>query len=249
VAYLKEAAMAQDSAAGPAAAARVDSAIAEFERKSGMSIRTDILGWMGKEAALGLNGVVKGGFFPIPELSVVIQAADTTRARAFFTKLEADVATAAQSGPQSFPVQFQEEEYKGVKIRFAPTPMGEGLAPSYVIHDDYAVVTLARGTLKHMLDVKTGTGQTVRSNARYQSLGNFFPETANVVGFLDVARLLGEIGAAVTTLQQMGGQNPSPESQDTLNRVLAALTNLQAVGSYGVNDPGGVEQRFLVKIQ
>ncbi len=249
VAYVKEAAMAQDSAAGPAAAARVDSAIAEFERKSGMSIRSEILGWMGKEAALGLNGVVKGGFFPIPELSVAIQAADTAQARAFFTKLEADVAAAAQSAPQSFPVQFQEEDYKGVKIRFTPSPMGEGLAPSYAIHDDYAVVALARGTLKRMLDVKTGTGQTVRSNPRYQALGNFFPEQANVVGFLDVARLLGEIGAAVTTLQQMGGQHPSPESQDTLNRVLAALTNLQAVGSYGVNDPGGVEQRFLVNIQ
>jgi hypothetical protein len=127
--------------------------------------------------------------------------------------------------------------------------MGEGLAPSYAIHDDYAVVALARGTLKRMLDVKTEAGQTVRSNPRYQALGSFFPEKANVVGFLDVARLLGEIGAALTTLQQMGGQQPSPESQDTLNRVLAALTNLEAVGSYGVNDPGGIEQRFLVKIQ
>ncbi len=249
VAYMKDATAAQDSASAPEAAARIDSAIAEFQRQSGMNIKTDILGWMGKEATLGLTGVVKGGFFPIPELSLAIQAADTAGAKAFFGKLETQVTAAAQNAPQAFPVQFQEEDYKGVKIRFAPTPMGEGLAPAYAIHDDYVLVALSPATLKRMLDVKTGTGPAVSTSSQYQSLSGFYPAQANVVGFLDMARLLGEIGAAVSTLQQMGGQQPSPESQDTLNRVLAALRNVQAVGSFGANDPGGVEQRFLIKIQ
>jgi hypothetical protein len=50
-------------------------------------------------------------------------------------------------------------------------------------------------------------------------------------------------------MQAMGGQQPSSESQDTMNRVLTALQNIRAVGSFGVNDPNGVEQRFLIKIQ
>jgi hypothetical protein len=248
VAYMKDAAAANDSAAGPAAAAQVDSAIAGFESQVGMSIRSDILGWMGKEAAVGLNGVVEGGFFPVPELSLVIQAADAARAKAFFDKVEAQVTAAAQQS-QGFPLQFQEEDYKGTKIRFAPTPMGEGLAPAYAIHEAYVLVALSRGTLKRMLDVKTGTGQAVRANPQFQSLGGFYPAQANVVGFLDMARLLTEIGSAVSTMQQMSGKQASPESEDMMNRVLAALKNIQAVGSFGVNDPGGVEQRFLIKIQ
>jgi hypothetical protein len=249
VAYMKDAAAAADSAAGPQSAAQIDSAIAQFERQTGMNVKTDILGWMGREATLGLNGVVKGGFFPIPELSLAIQANDAANAQAFFTKLEAQVTAAAQNSPQGFPVQFQEEEYKGVKIRFAPTPMGEGLAPAYAIHDDYALIALSRGTLKHMLDAKTGAVPGVAKSAQYQRLGGFYPAEANVVGFLDTARLIGEIGSAVTTMQAMSGQQPTAESQDTVNRVLAALQNIGAVGSFGVNDPNGVEQRFLIKIQ
>lgn len=249
VAYMKDAAAAQDSASAPEATARIDSAIVDFERQSGMNIKKDILGWMGREATLGLTGVVKGGFFPVPELSLAIRASDVAGAQAFFGKLETQVTAAAQGSPQGFPIQFQEEDYKGTKIRFAPTPMGEGLAPAYAIHDDYALVALSRATLKHMLDVKTGAAPAVSTSSQYQSLSGFYPAQANVLGFLDTARLIGEISSAVSTLQQMGGHQPSPESQDTLNRVLAALQNVQAVGSFGVNDPGGVEQRFLIKIQ
>lgn len=249
VAYLKEVAAATDTVrAGPAPATRIDQRIALFEQRTGLNIRTDVLGWMGKEASLGLNGVIKGGFFPLPELSLTVQTADPARAAAFFQKLETAMTQAMERSPQGFPVQFQEEDYKGVKVRFAPTPMGEGLAPAYAIHEDYVLVALSRGTLRRMLDVKTGAAQGVRSNPQFRAVGGFYPGAVNVVGYLNTAQLLTEISSVMSTLQQMTRQ-ASPGAQDTLTRVIEALKNVQAVGSYGVNDPQGVEQRFLVKVR
>jgi hypothetical protein len=249
VAYLKDIAAAQDTSAGASAAAEVDSAIARFEKQAGMSVRNDVLGWMGRQAAFGLNDVVKGGFFPVPELTLAVQAADTAKARAFFTKLEVQITAAVQSSPQAFPVQFQEEDYKGVKIRFAPTPMGEGLAPAYAIHEGYALVALSGGTLKRMLDTKGGAVQPVRANPRFEAAGAFYPPQASSVGFVDLARLVGEIGAAISSFQQMRGGGAASPEQDTLRQVVAALQNLQAVAFYGTNDANGIEQRVLVKVQ
>lgn len=250
VSYIKDAAGAGAAPdAGGEAGASLDQAIAEFERQTGMSIRDDILSWMGKEAALGLNGVVKGGFFPVPELSLAIQATDVARAQAFFTKLEAQLVKTMESSQQGFPLQFQEEDYKGVKVRYAPTPLGEGLAPAYAFHDDYVLVALSNGTLKRMLNAKTGGGQSVGSNAQFKALSDFFPGEANVVGYANTLQLFNEIGSLVSTFQQMSGQQASAETQDTVTRTIEALKNIRAVGAYGVNDKAGVEQRFLVKVQ
>ena len=245
-------AYARDAAGAGGAAdagAQMDSAIAAFEARSGMRVREDILGWMGREAALGLNGVVRGGFFPVPELALAVQAEDPERARAFFQMLEANVAQAVQQSPQGgFPVQFQSEEHQGVTIRFAPTPLGEGLTPAWAVHEGYAVVALARGTLRRMLDARAGGAPAVTANPQFQALGGFLPDRANVVGYANTAQLLTEVGAAFTTFQQMAGQAPAG-GQDTWTRVLEALKNLQAVGTYAVGDREGLEQRFLARIQ
>ena len=245
--YVKDVAGTQAAASGGDAAAQVDQAIAQFQLASGMDIRTDILGWIGKEAAAGLNGVVKGGLFPVPELAFAIQTTDPARAKAFFDKLEAKLVEAMQQSAQGFPLQFQEEDYKGVKLRYAPTPMGEGLAPAYALHEDYALIALSRGTLKRMLDAKTGAAPGVASNPGFQALSGFFPGEANFVGYANTAQLFTEMGALFTTFQQMG--QASGPSQDTVTQVISALKNLQSVGTYGVGDSGGFEQRVLVKIQ
>jgi hypothetical protein len=244
--YMKD--LARAAQADEQAAAQIDQGIAEFQAASGMDIRTDILGWMGREVAIGVNGVVKGGFFPVPELSIVIQSTDQARTKAFFDKLEAKLTETMQQSPQGFPLQFQEEDYKGVKLRYAPTPMGEGLAPGYALHEDYAIITLSRNTLKRMLDVKTGAVPNVSANAQFKTMAGFYPREANVFGFLNTAQLLTEVSSVLTTFQQMG-QQPPPETQDTMTKAIAALRNIQAVGAYGLNDAGGIEQRFLVKIQ
>ncbi|MBA2564388.1 MAG: DUF3352 domain-containing protein [Gemmatimonadetes bacterium] len=249
LAYLRDASRVRGAAGdGADAAAMVDSGIATFEAQSSLRIREDILGWMGKEAAIGLNGVVKGGFFPVPQVSLIIQSTDQARAKAFFEKLEAQIARAVQSSGQPIPIQFQQADYKGVAIRFAPTPLGEGLAPAYALHDDYAVVALSRGALQRMLDAKTGATPAVGSAAEFKALSGFYPGEANLVGFANTAQLMTEVGTALTTFQQMSGQ-ASAQTQDTMTKVIEAFKNVQSVGSYGVSDDGGVEQRFLVRVR
>jgi Protein of unknown function (DUF3352) len=250
VAYVKDVSRAaRGGEADGDPAADVDRMLAEFQRRTGMDLRTDVLGWIGREAALGVNGVVKGGFFPVPELSLVVQAADAERASSFFAKLEAALVQAAQTSGQGFPVQFQEEDYKGVRVRYAPTPLGEGLAPAYAIHEDHAVVALSRGTLKRMLDAKTGAAPGVRSNPQFQALSGFLPGEANLLGYANTSQLLAEVGSLLTTFQQMRGQGAAAGTEDTVARVIAALRNIESVGAYGVGDGEGVEQRFLVRIQ
>jgi hypothetical protein len=246
VAYAKDAARAAGGASGGDAAAQVDQGIAQFESRTGMNVRTDVLGWMGREAALGLTGVVRGGFFPVPEIALVVQAQDAAAATAFFGKLENVVVQQAQQAGQ-FPLAFQSEEHNGVTIRFAPTPMGEGLAPAYAVHDDYAIVALSRTSLRRMLDTKGAAGGGVAANPQFQQFGDYLPDRANAVGFANVAQILGEVRQAVTTFQQMGATGA--QGGDTMTRVIDALSNLQAVGGYAVSDETGIEQRFLLRIR
>lgn len=244
--YAKDAARAAGDTTAGDPAAEVDQAIAAFEQRSGLNIRTDILGWMGREAAIGLAGVVRGGFFPIPEFALVVQAKDPAGATAFFQKLEGLVVQTAQQSGQ-FPITFQAEEHNGVTIRFAPTPMGEGLAPAYAVHDDYAIVALSRTSLRRMLDAKGAAGGGVAVNPQFQQFGDYLPDQANAVGFANVAQILAEVRGALSTFQQMGGQ--APQEGDTMTRALDALSNLQAAAGYAVTDEGGVEQRFLLRIR
>jgi hypothetical protein len=244
--YARDAARAaRDTTAGDPAA-EVDRAIAAFEQRSGLNVRTDILGWMGREAAIGLTGVVRGGFFPIPEFAIVVQAQDPARATAFFQKLEGLlVQTAQQSG--QFPLAFQGEEHNGVTIRFAPTPMGEGLAPAYAVHEDYAILALSRTSLRRMLDAKGAAGTGVAANPQFQQFGEYLPDQANAVGFANIAQILAEVRGTLSTFQQMQGQ--APQQGDTMTQVIDALSNLQAGAGYAVTDETGVEQRFLLRIR
>ncbi|MFN2432662.1 MAG: DUF3352 domain-containing protein [Gemmatimonadota bacterium] len=248
--YFKDMARTEASLEGGAdVSVEVDSAIARFERQTGINVRNDILSWVGKEVAVGLNGVVRGGFFPVPEVSLAVQTTDAAKSKALMDKVEAQLVAAVQQSGQGFPVQFQQEDYKGVTLRFAPTPMGEGLAPGYAIHEEFVIVALSRNTLRRMIDVKTGAAPPVGSAAAFQALSDFFPGEVNIVGFANTVRVLDEVSSAMGTFQQMSGQQPAAETQDTVTRVVNALKNIQAVGSYGMTDERGVEQRFLIRIQ
>ena len=231
----------------PDQAAQIDSAIAAFERETTIDVENDVLSWLGKEIAIGLAGVQRGGFFPVPELGLAVQTTDPAKTKALMDKVEAQITAAMQSSGQGFPVQFQSEEYKGATVRFAPTPMGEGLAPGYAIHEDYALIGLSRNTLRKMIDVKTGAGPAVAANAQFKALSGFFPDEVNVVGYANTAQILDEVGAALGSFQQMSGQ--AGPNQDTLNRTLAALKNIQAVGAYGLTGKDAIQQRFLIRIQ
>jgi hypothetical protein len=245
VSYAKDAARAAGDTTAGDPAAQVDQGIARFEQRSGMSIRNDILGWMGREAALGLTGVVRGGFFPLPEIAIVVEARDAAGATAFFQKLESAIVQQAQQAGQ--PLAFQSEDHGGVAIRYAPTPMGEGLAPAYAVHDGYAVIALSRLSLRRMLDTKGASGGGISANPQFQQFDDYLPDRANGVAFANVAQILGEVRSAVTTFQQMGATGA--QGGDTMTRVIDALSNLQAVGGYAVTDEGGIEQRFLLRIR
>ena len=50
----------------------------------------------------------------------------------------------------SVPLTWQAEEYQGQQIRYAPTPLGEGLSIAYTIDDEFVLVGSNRSLVKRM---------------------------------------------------------------------------------------------------
>ena len=166
--------------------------IAAFERETGLDIENDILSWMVGEVAFSITGVDRTGFFPVPEFAIAVASKDQGKASAFFQRAETLLADAARDRA-SMPVSWQGEEHEGQTIRFAPTPVGEGLAISYVVTNDFALVASKPALVRQMLDARTGRAEALPSNPAFSALTDFYPEQVNCIGYVNIEELMTQI--------------------------------------------------------
>lgn len=225
----------------------VQSNIAAFELETGLDIENDILSWMGEEVSFSITGVDRSGFFPVPEFALAIASKDAGRARAFFQKFETLLADAARERA-SMPVSWQGEEYEGQAIRFAPTPVGEGLSVSYAVTNDFALVASKPALVRQMLDARTGRADALPSNPGFGALTDFYPQQVNAIGYVNLEQLMTQIQGLMGTFAPMTGA--SPDSASTANQVLEALKNAPRIGAYAqAEGDEGVRTHILLEVR
>ncbi|MGH7558138.1 MAG: DUF3352 domain-containing protein [Gemmatimonadota bacterium] len=224
----------------------VQSNIAAFEQATGLDIENDILSWIGEEISFSMMGVDESGFFPLPEFALTVASRDEGSARAFFQKTEALLADAARQRA-SVPVSWQGEEYQGQTIRYAPTPLGEGLAISYVVTSDFAIVASKPALAKQMLDARTGRAEALPSNPDFGALTEFYPQQVNAIGYVNVERIMTVTQGLMGTIGSMTGA--SADSASTTGQVLEAMKNAPRFGVYAVADEDGLFTHTLLEVR
>lgn len=225
----------------------VNSNLAAFEAETGIDIEDDLLSWIGDELSLGVVGVDRTGFFPLPEIGFAIAVRDRGRATAFFGDVETLVGDLARDRA-SVALAWQEEQYEGRTIRYAPTPLGEGATLAYTVGDDFALVSSSRGVVKRMLDARAGRAQALPSNPDFGTMTAFYPQEVNAIGFLDLEEVLSQVEDLLGTYGEMGGA--AADTTSTSRQVLAALKNAPRLGMYGRADGDeGVYGHVLLEVR
>lgn len=232
--------------------ARADSVVATqlaaFERQAGIDLDEDVVAWVGEETALAITGVDKTGFFPIPEVALTIATKDRARTGRTMSKIENRVSQVALQRA-SIPLQWQTEEYQGQTIRYAPTPLGEGLALAYTVTEDFLLLASSRGLVRRMLDARGGRAQALPSNPDFGAMTRFYPEQANALGFVNIQQILIEVEGLMATYGQMAGAAGASDTTSTMRRVLSALRNAPRLGFYSEGDDDGVFGHFLLEVK
>jgi hypothetical protein len=218
--------------------------IAEFESNVRISIEEDILSWFDDEASLSITGVDRTGFFPLPEVSIVLTSKDAVRARTLFGKLETLLADAARARA-SIPVVWQSEEYAGNTIRYAPTPVAQ---VAYVVTDEFAIIGSSNGLVKRMLDAQNGQAEALPASAPYQALGDFYTEDVSGIGYIDLERTLTEVESLLETFGPMAG-GAVADSMSTGRQVLRAFKNAPRMGFYNEAEEEGFRGHLLLEVQ
>ena len=230
---------------------RADSIVAanlrSFQQETGIDIQRDIVAWVGREAALAVAGVDKSGFFPLPEISFKIATRDRERARAFLGRLETELTELARQRA-SVPLSWQAEDYQGQQIRYAPTPLGEGLSVAYVIDDQFVLVASNRSLAKRMLDARAGRAQALPQNPDFAAMTEFYTQQTHALGFVNIDQILTQVQDLMATYGAMGGP-ATADTTSTTHQVLRALKNAPRLGFYSEADDDGIFAHVLLEIR
>lgn len=250
--YAIEATRIQMEVQGTPDSLRADSLVARqieaFQRETGVDLEADLVSWVGQEASFAITGVDKTGFFPVPEVSLTVATRDPQRSRAFLTKVEGLVSQAAAERA-SIPLQWQAEEHQGQTVRYAPTPMGEGLSLSYTVTNDFLLVASNRALARRMLDARGGSAQALPSNPSFGTMTEFYPSEANALGFMNLEEILTEVQGLMETFGGMGGGAAAADTTSATYKVMQALKNAPRLGFYSVADSEGVFGHLLLEVR
>lgn len=250
--YAVDATRVQLGVAGTPDSARADSVVAaslaRSERELGIDVEDDIVPWVGREVAIAITGVDQTGFFPVPEVGLTIATTDPARTRQVMGTLESRISDMALARA-SIPLQWQSVEHEGQTIRYAPTPMGEGLSLAWVATDQFLLVASSRGLVSRMLDSRAGRAPALPANPEFSAMTEFYPQQANGIGFVNIERILTEVEGLMTTYGQMSGNPGVADSASTGRRVVRALKNAPRLGFYSEADSDGVFGHFMLEVR
>jgi hypothetical protein len=250
--YAVDATRLQMGVAGTPDSVQADSVVAaglaRTESELGVDVEDDLVSWVGKEVALAVTGVDQSGFFPVPEVGLTIATTDESRTRQVMATLETRVSEMALARA-SIPLAWQTVEHEGQTIRYAPTPMGEGLSLAWAVTDQFLLLASSRGLVQRMIDARAGRAPALPANPEFGALTEFYPQQANAIGFVNIERILTEVEGLMTTYGQMSGNAAVADSASTGRRVVAALKNAPRLGFYSEADGDGVFGHFMLEVR
>jgi hypothetical protein len=125
----------------------------------GMDLEKDILPVFGHEIGGYLKGIQAGGAFPIPHILFFVKIKDKEGAGRLLTAIGEQV-----------PFILQEEDYKGIKIKYVVSPLGEEVQPGYCVLGDYWLVAIQRQTLKTSIDAYNDPSRSLPGAPAFQKI-------------------------------------------------------------------------------
>jgi hypothetical protein len=150
----------------------------------------------------------------------------------------------------SVPLTWAAEEYQGQTIRYAPTPLGEGLSLSYTVDDAFVLVATNRALLKSMIDARAGRAQALPSNPSFASMTEFYPAQANLLGFVNIEQILTQVQDLMGTYGPMAtGGAAMADTTSSAHQVLTALKNAPRMGFFTEADKDGMFAHVLLEVR
>ncbi len=186
-----------------AAATAAGPRVGGFESETGVDVERDLLPAIGSEAALAVMGVDASFLFPVPRIAILLEARDEAALRGVMEKIEG-WAAAELLAKRSIPISWAGESYQGVDIRYASTPLGENVEPSYAVADGYLVVGSGRQAVKTILDVRAGRATPLDEDASFAPIASFLPDRASGVFYADLTGILARVRELGVTIRPPG---------------------------------------------
>lgn len=156
--------------------------IDEIESKIGMSIGQDILPAFGEEIGGYIQDIQVGGFFPIPKLLFFIEINNRSKAEQLLEKLK--------NQPM---VMLQEEDYKGVSLKYLALPLGQDVQPGYSFLDNYLLISTSRQLIKDSIDANKNKSMSLLENPSFKEINFGLTGKNRVVQFLEIGQIVEKI--------------------------------------------------------
>ena len=197
----------------------VEALITEIETDAGLDLRRDVVSWIGRSVAIGVNGDVTSD---LPEFLVVsISVRSESKARSFFT----DVLPSLED-----PVSVDTTQVAG---REAFIIDGDGDSPAYLaITDGLAVFGVSEAALTASLDA-LDAGTSVLDNPRFIAAADRMPDGVWVSVYVDGRFIEDIVEQAFAEFEETG----QADVDNFLTDFRESLRTLESVGMWaGVTD-------------
>jgi len=195
-----------------------------FQGFTGVELE-EALAAIGPQTAWVFNDLISGGFFPVPELALIMQSSKPAVLIRILESLAANLN-----------VTLATEEVAGQTLTYAETPMGEDLSPAFICSGDYCTIATNRRLLKAMLT--TGKEAGLNSNPKFQAVGKGFTDETNQIAFIDLERGVAKVKDVIKwgmSMAAMAAEKDGPDMTYALNHIvyplLDALAQYPAMGS------------------
>ncbi len=195
--------------AAKTAGSNLDDKLQGAELGMGFSVKNDLVPALGNEVSFALNDVKIEGLLPKVDATIILGVKDKAKMQKVVGGVErlATNAMAAKSDDGGTSATgFKEEDADGQTIKYMEMSGIPGLAPSFVLTDEYLFIGTSKESLKNALKANTD-GKNLANSEVLKSLGHGISASANVLQFANMSRMWDvaqQVTSAIPAAQSFG---------------------------------------------
>lgn len=195
-----------------------ESKVKDLETRMGLSVEGDILPAFGDEIGGYLSDIQVGGLFPIPQFLLFAEVRNKLKTEQLLSRVKNQPLMMAQ-----------EENYKGVPLKYFALPLGEAVQPGYCFLGDYLLVATNRRLLKDSIDASGNDDMALSASPAFQEINFGLTDKNRTVQFARVAQVIEKAKGIVgwssqwMTAQDLKAQAFKAGSEKPLEEVKAVI--------------------------
>ena len=245
----------------PQLSAGVLGALEQMQTQLGVDIEEDLFSWMGNEIALIRTGGLT--MFPSDDpgdalsgLLLSIQTTDSTKAAASLEDLT-DLGAMALASGVDLQLEWETLNYADAQIRTTTLPE-TSLQPSYVVTEEYVLISTELAAVKTALDCARGTTQNLLTNPQFKELRSIAPDLVNNISYSNPARVFGQMLDSLTEqmpalleadFSEMEFEMMQSMLPSTIDFVREIVKTVVGGLKYTVKDGEGLRSYSLLKVR